>query len=159
MGSMKGKRPKIDAAFGRLADMIEGGHLLAGADPVGFLDAIVRELTVLRDLRDRRGPEGMMESISFLVQSISTVKELLTQLAGYTLPDATASQRATAITRWTAHGRDVRRLLPATTHESRIAHLAWITASDALLRCVYICDAQTLTEAAFRGAHMSEETK
>ena len=41
MGSMKGKQEKIDAAFGRLADMIQSGHLLASADPVGFLDTVV----------------------------------------------------------------------------------------------------------------------
>ena len=34
MGSMKGKQAKIDAALGRLADMFDGGHLLASADPV-----------------------------------------------------------------------------------------------------------------------------
>ena len=48
MGSMKGKQAKIDAAFGRLADMINGGHLLASADPVGFLDTIATELKDLR---------------------------------------------------------------------------------------------------------------
>lgn len=48
MGSMKGKQAKIDAAFGRLADMIPGGNLLAGADPVGFLDTIAAELKELR---------------------------------------------------------------------------------------------------------------
>ena len=44
MGSMKGKQEKIDAAFGRLADMIQSGHLLAGTDPVGFLDTVAAEL-------------------------------------------------------------------------------------------------------------------
>ena len=46
MGSMKGKQDKIDAAFGRLADMIQSGHLLAGTDPdpVGFLDIVAAEL-------------------------------------------------------------------------------------------------------------------
>ena len=39
---------KIDAAFGRLADMIQSGHLLAGTDPVGFLDTIATELKDLR---------------------------------------------------------------------------------------------------------------
>ena len=57
MGSMKGKQTKIDAAFGRLADMIQSGHLLAGTDPVGFLDTIATELKDLRaenvKLRDR----------------------------------------------------------------------------------------------------------
>lgn len=48
MGSMKGKQAKIDAALGRLADMIPSGNLLAGADPVGFLDTVAAEL---RDLR------------------------------------------------------------------------------------------------------------
>ena len=48
MGSMKGKQAKIDAAFGRLADMINGGNLLASADPVGFLDAIATELKDIR---------------------------------------------------------------------------------------------------------------
>lgn len=48
MGSMKGKQTKIDAAFGRLADMISGGNLLASADPVGFLDTITAELKALR---------------------------------------------------------------------------------------------------------------
>lgn len=48
MGSMKGKQAKIDAAFGRLADMINGGNLLAGADPVGFLDTVAAELKELR---------------------------------------------------------------------------------------------------------------
>lgn len=48
MGSMKGKQTKIDAAFGRLADMIQSGHLLAGTDPVGFLDTIATELKDLR---------------------------------------------------------------------------------------------------------------
>lgn len=33
MGSMKGKQAKIDAAFGRLADMMPSGNLLAGTDP------------------------------------------------------------------------------------------------------------------------------
>lgn len=50
MGSMKGKQAKIDAALDRLADMFEGGNLLASADPVGFIDAVVEEL---KDLRQR----------------------------------------------------------------------------------------------------------
>lgn len=41
---MKGKQAKIDAAFGRLADMIQSGNLLAGTDPVGFLDTVAAEL-------------------------------------------------------------------------------------------------------------------
>ena len=49
MGSMKGKQAKIDAALGRLADMISGGNLMASADPVGFLDTIATELRELRD--------------------------------------------------------------------------------------------------------------
>ena len=49
MGSMKGKQAKIDAALGRLADMISGGNLMASADPVGFLDTITEELRALRD--------------------------------------------------------------------------------------------------------------
>ena len=49
MGSMKGKQAKIDAALGRLADMISGGHLMASADPVGFLDTLATELRELRD--------------------------------------------------------------------------------------------------------------
>ena len=48
MGSMKGKQTEIDAAFGRLADMIQCGHLLAGTDPVGFLDTVAAELKDLR---------------------------------------------------------------------------------------------------------------
>ena len=48
MGSMKGKQAKIDAALGRLADMINGGNLLASADPVGFLETIAAELKDLR---------------------------------------------------------------------------------------------------------------
>ena len=48
MGSMKGKQAKIDAAFGRLADIINGGNLLASADPVGFLETIAAELKDLR---------------------------------------------------------------------------------------------------------------
>ena len=48
MGSMKGKQAKIDAAFGRLADMINGGNLLASTDPVGFLDTAAAELKDLR---------------------------------------------------------------------------------------------------------------
>lgn len=40
MGSTKGKQEKIDAAFGRIADMIPSGNLLASADPVGFLDTV-----------------------------------------------------------------------------------------------------------------------
>lgn len=49
MGSgMKGKQAKIDAALGRLADMFEGGNLLASADPVGFLNTIADELADLR---------------------------------------------------------------------------------------------------------------
>ena len=48
MGSMKGKQAKIDAAFGKLADMISGGNLLASTDPVGFLDTVVAELKDLR---------------------------------------------------------------------------------------------------------------
>lgn len=48
MGSMKGKQEKIDAAFGRLADMIQSGHLLASADTVGFLDTVAAELKDLR---------------------------------------------------------------------------------------------------------------
>ena len=48
MGSMKGKQAKIDAAFGRLADMIQSGNLLAGTDPVGFLDTVAAELKDLR---------------------------------------------------------------------------------------------------------------
>lgn len=48
MGSMKGKQEKIDAAFGRIADMIPSGNLLASADPVGFLDAVAAELKYLR---------------------------------------------------------------------------------------------------------------
>lgn len=38
----------IDAAFGRLADMIPSGNLLAGTDPVGFLDTVAAELKELR---------------------------------------------------------------------------------------------------------------
>jgi HAMP domain-containing protein len=49
MGSIKGKQPKIDAALGRLADMVPGGNLLAGADPVGFLDTVAAELKDLRE--------------------------------------------------------------------------------------------------------------
>ena len=41
-------RAKIDAAFGRLADMIQSGNLLAGTDPVGFLDTVAAELKDLR---------------------------------------------------------------------------------------------------------------
>lgn len=48
MGSMKGKQEKIDAAFGRIADMIPSGNLLASADPVGFLDTVAAELKDLR---------------------------------------------------------------------------------------------------------------
>jgi len=48
MGSMKGKRAKIDAAFERLADMINGGHLLASTDPVGFLETVAAELKEFR---------------------------------------------------------------------------------------------------------------
>ena len=48
MGSMKGKQEKINAAFGRLADMIPSGNLLASADTVGFLDMVVAELKDLR---------------------------------------------------------------------------------------------------------------
>lgn len=48
MGSMKGKQEKIDAAFGRIADMIPSGNLLASADPVGFLDTVATELKDLR---------------------------------------------------------------------------------------------------------------
>ena len=48
MGSMKGKKEKIDAAFGRIADMIPSGNLLAGVDPVGFLYAVAAELKHLR---------------------------------------------------------------------------------------------------------------
>lgn len=46
--SMKGKQTKIDAAFVQLADMIQSGHLLAGTDPIGFLDTIATELEDLR---------------------------------------------------------------------------------------------------------------
>ena len=49
MGIMKGKQATIDAALGRLADMISGGHLMASADPVGFLDTIATEPRELRD--------------------------------------------------------------------------------------------------------------
>lgn len=49
MGSMKGKQAKIDAALGRLADTINGGNLLASADPVGFFDTIAAELKDLRN--------------------------------------------------------------------------------------------------------------
>lgn len=48
MGSMKGKQAKIDAAFGRLADMIPSGNLLASVDPVGFVDTVTAELKDLR---------------------------------------------------------------------------------------------------------------
>ena len=48
MGSTKGKQAKIDAAFGRLADMIPSGNLLSGTDPVGFLDTVATELKDLR---------------------------------------------------------------------------------------------------------------
>ena len=48
MGSMKGKQEKIDAAFGRIADMIPSGNLLDSADPVGFLDTVAAELEDLR---------------------------------------------------------------------------------------------------------------
>ena len=50
MGSMKGKQVQIDAALGRLADMFDGGHLLASADPVEFLDTVIKELQYLRNL-------------------------------------------------------------------------------------------------------------
>ena len=45
---MKGKQAKIDAALGRLADMIQSGNLLAGTGPVGFLDTVAAELKDLR---------------------------------------------------------------------------------------------------------------
>jgi hypothetical protein len=48
MGSTKGKQAKINAAIGRLADMIPSGNLLAGEDPAGFLDAVAAELKDLR---------------------------------------------------------------------------------------------------------------
>lgn len=48
MGSMKGKQTKIDAAFGRLANMIQNGNLLAGTDPVDFLDTVAAGLSILR---------------------------------------------------------------------------------------------------------------
>jgi len=48
MGSMTGKQTKIDAALSRLANMIDGGNVLASVDPVGFLDTIVAELKDLR---------------------------------------------------------------------------------------------------------------
>ena len=48
MGGMKGKQAKIDAAFGRLADMTQSEYLLAVADIVEFLDIMVAEL------KDRR---------------------------------------------------------------------------------------------------------
>lgn len=43
MRSIKGKQAKVDAAFGRLADMMP-----SGTDPVGFLDAVAAELKELR---------------------------------------------------------------------------------------------------------------
>ena len=46
--SMKGKQAAIDAAFGRLADMISSGNILAGTDPVGFLDTVTAELKDLQ---------------------------------------------------------------------------------------------------------------
>lgn len=48
MGSMKGKQAKVDAALGRLADMVPSGNLMASVDPVGFLDAVASELKDLR---------------------------------------------------------------------------------------------------------------
>ena len=48
MGSMKGKQEEIAAAFGRVVDTIPSGHLLASADPVGFLNAVAAELKDLR---------------------------------------------------------------------------------------------------------------
>ena len=54
---MKGKQAKIDAAFGRLADMTQSGHLLAVADLVEFLDIMVAEL------KDRRAECEMLRSI------------------------------------------------------------------------------------------------
>lgn len=62
MGSMKGKQAKIDAAFGRLADMIQSGHLLAGTDPVGFLDTVAAELKDLRAKVDREKANKELES-------------------------------------------------------------------------------------------------
>lgn len=48
MGSMNGKHAKIDAAFGRLADMTQSEHLRAVADIIEFLDIMVTELKDLR---------------------------------------------------------------------------------------------------------------
>ena len=48
MGSMKGKQEKIAAAFGRVANTVPRGHLLASADPVGFLNTVAAELENLR---------------------------------------------------------------------------------------------------------------
>lgn len=55
--SMKGKQAKIDAAFGRLADMTQSGHLRAVADIVEFLDIMVAEL------KDRRAECEMLRNI------------------------------------------------------------------------------------------------
>ena len=63
MGSMKGKREKIDAAFGRLADRIQSGHLLASADPVGFLDTVAAELKDLLKETDVGSMKGKREEI------------------------------------------------------------------------------------------------
>ena len=61
MGSMKGKQAKIDAAFSRLADMISGGNLTAGADPVGFLDTVAAELKDLRERDELRSKQEVLQ--------------------------------------------------------------------------------------------------
>ena len=63
MESMKGKRKKIDAAFGRLVDRIQNGHLLASADPVGFLDTVAAELKHLLKETDMGSMKGKQEEI------------------------------------------------------------------------------------------------
>ena len=77
MGSMKGKQEKIDAAFGRIADMMPSGNLLASADPVGFLDTVAAELKELRaENVDMKG------TISITQDRVNDLEKALRDISG-----------------------------------------------------------------------------
>ena len=110
MGSMKGKQEKIDAAFGRIADMIPSGNLLAGTDPVGFLDIVAAELKDLRSecemlrniINTLNGDNGerltdKLPEVAELVEALEELVDLMEDTyQGEYIPDSLTTQPARA---------------------------------------------------------------
>ena len=89
MGGMKGKQAKIDAAFGRLADMTQSEYLLAVADIVEFLDIMVAEL------KDRRAECETLRNIIDTLDGGAVSKE-------YTLREVIGDVVLSDWSRWVA---------------------------------------------------------